>query len=918
MSQGGVAGFSNGGMFSSNRPGIGMGVRVDRGKHRLTGQQLGFEYINPADPDVSYSRRAGEIRFPSTTVGDSSRDISSSQALYDSQFPYSAELEESFLNMALPIRDQGSMWTESVTGGPASPIETAAGAIPGLISNMVRGLSQVTRQGAAALEAGTQWLVQKQDNDALSFNKLIELGKMTRRQPDHVDEIVAISNDIMGTEIGQNMDAEEYKLAVSDELYKRNFERTSGMQGIPDEYGPGSYVPPESVVTEYDPGGGGNRMAYGPPPEGVSLRPFMPTVSEGLQADSEALKSLEPRMEVLREDMPGFREDLEAYSSVMGDPAAQQKFISNLAEQKGQDYVSMLLANVDELAGEESVAIARPEEPEEISAEIPAKKKVVEVPDVVIEGPPVIGQPTEDPSAQAQSDLDAANAVKVENLATPTEKPTIYNRKELIEKLQQDETGVDPDAQWAGLADVLKQIGQKSEGTGTVDIETLKAEIDALLPKVEEDQSMAGLHTIMLGAAIAGGTSSNPWTNIANGVAQQLPNIIEYRASLTEAKRARETAVAKLAIEQKLGIEAEGRAESRAIAAEQRGLAIDISKTLFEKSIEEEQYSVAMPTYVDASTINPDATGKVLIPALTPFSLTNDQLDFFSDNNIPLIRTDKLTASDISDMLGQAESSFTPDEWNDMVKTETGIKIFGNFLEGAEYTAYIPKPGAKELLSGDPSLDRWTRRWVDDQTIFQVQGYYDEAIKTHRDLWGELEELKTYATVGGNLTGGGRLYEALGSAMQGWAAAPDSPFAQVANYILGGKDLADYDAFEAKGRMILTKIAPLLLGESGKTISDTDRIMVAKAIGMNIWQNEQGVWQLTAKNPFTDVLKDPGAIENAIAETQAALGRAVEAANMEMATFYITNGRRVPEKELLQYQAPEQFQEAIFMDLREG
>jgi len=104
MNQGGVARFQGGG-FSAERPGIGAGqVSVD--------PMTGITGFGPgATPELSYRRRAGDIALPPTTSsimegGYGTRpDRSTSQSRYESQFPYSAQLDESFWSLAPPLED---------------------------------------------------------------------------------------------------------------------------------------------------------------------------------------------------------------------------------------------------------------------------------------------------------------------------------------------------------------------------------------------------------------------------------------------------------------------------------------------------------------------------------------------------------------------------------------------------------------------------------------------------------------------------------------------------------------------------------------------------------------------------------------------------------------------------------------------
>jgi hypothetical protein len=839
MNQGGVARFDNGGMFSANRPGIGMGAAsVD--------PRTGITTFGPsADPDVSYSRRAGEIAFPSTTgsvgprggppslnLGASGRDLSSSEALYESQFPYSARLSDTGLSFALPMLEEGSMWTESITGGAPSPIETAAGSIPQLLRNAARGVSQITAMGSEEVYSILTYLFEKQDNDALGYAKVREMTTMIGRQPDHADELLQIGSNLMSSGIGENMDANEFKLAVSDELYKKNFQRTSSMQGIGDEHGPGTFIPPETVVAEYGPDG----KAYGPA-EDISLRPFMPTVSEGLQADTDPETQLRTRMQILGADMPGFSEDLEAYSSVMGDPAAQQEFIRNLSQQKGQEYVAMLLSNVDELAGETSVP----------------KERVVVLPDVVIKGEPEVAtkdEPRSDGSSVAENLvvpeealLSAAlsgqdlRTVPVPSNSGESKKVT---RETLYSALRSDGVNADEDLQNAGIDDITRRLldmANPDSGTATTPtMEELKRDIEAALPTIEEDESMAGLHTILLGAAIAGGTSSNPWTNIANGVTQQLPNIIAYKGKMAEAKRERQMAVAKLAINQKLGLEAEGRAEIR----DMRKFARDELSTMSKEKRAEalamrtpEDYMYVQDTMVPAEIFDENAEEgqMLLIPQHTVIPLTPTEMKRAVD--LGLTKNLVLHKNVDPEDLVPPSTQIDPEDLNREYNTPTSLTVFKDFYPGGEglsYSIQIPRPYGwskgkykNVIMPGD---------------VAKINNGFRTISGKLGTLYNKVDDLYQYAATEelvGPKAWRGKLGDKV-SAFRGTLPFGD----QLADALLGGEAQSTISRFESEGRLLLAEITPMLLGESGRTISDADRMRVAAALGYRIDRDASG------------------------------------------------------------------------------
>ena len=70
---------------------------------------------------------------------------------------------------------------------------------------------------------------------------------------------------------------------------------------------------------------------------------------------------------------------------------------------------------------------------------------------------------------------------------------------------------------------------------------------------------------------------------------------------------------------------------------------------------------------------------------------------------------------------------------------------------------------------------------------------------------------------------------------------------------------------QTRSLLILAKIAPILLDESGKTISDTDRKMVAQALGLTpVWDRNSETWKIEITG---QIFKNPNQIILAMNET---------------------------------------------------
>jgi hypothetical protein len=838
--------------------------------------------------------------------GSSRKDISDRYAMTPSErmlnmFPYEAVLTGSFFGPR-KVREKGLGFGVDTTSLAEQAVEVPYA----IVNEAARGLSQVSNMAVNFFANLTETIFKRgNQSPATKFDQISSINKLLLRQPvimktkkgDAVspDQVSADINEEVKIYLGKNPDSSgaNLELAVSEALYQKYelghgaalFDVQAGTRALrtDDRHDP-DYL---RDLTTSDPNPIQQQDTFGS--DEALYQQQVSAEAEKMRMAMTDPVAYQTYMEAFSKNpsfSAAFQRDVQASVGAVGDEDIQLTVSESLLHAQGSDDALYQQSQLD-----------KKEEP--ASKVVPSTPTVDDIYDVQRISELDTGEEPTITDDLAPGYRFDPSIVQVQNSTDPKAPPLHVDRKALIAELAQKGKNVDADAQWAAFADVIKQIGQTAKGSGEVDIETLKAEMEALLPTVEDDPQMKGMHLILLGASIAGGTSSNPWTNVAQGISQQMPNIIKYRASQTAAKRSRETTIAKLAIEQKLGIQSEQRAEARKIAAEERGFAIDIQKDLFEKSIAEESYTVAIGTTIDASAINPDATGKITIPFGTSFSLTKDQMDFFSNNNIPLIPTKNLTLKDIRlAAIGTSvpdPSKITPKEWKQLSKMDEQT-IFRNHLNkgvGIKYNARFPEAGAIQLY---PGYD-FSKSTVDNSEVLHVQNSYKRATKDHSELFTELNGLRKIALTKG-MTGPERLKEQFASALRGYAGTDkDSMAYHIANSILGGGGVSTYNAFNAKARLILAKIAPILLGESGKTISDGDRVRVALALGIDIERqvNKDGtVTWLLGETPFKNILVNPKAISHAITEVQRALSRNLEDINMEMAGFYMRHNRNVP------------------------
>jgi hypothetical protein len=78
-------------------------------------------------------------------------------------------------------------------------------------------------------------------------------------------------------------------------------------------------------------------------------------------------------------------------------------------------------------------------------------------------------------------------------------------------------------------------------------------------------------------------------------------------------------------------------------------------------------------------------------------------------------------------------------------------------------------------------------------------------------------------------------------------------------------DLSKVQQAQTRSLLILAKIAPILLDESGKTISDNDRKMVAMALGLDpVWDQESRTYKISITG---QIFKNPNQIILAMNQT---------------------------------------------------
>jgi len=313
---------------------------------------------------------------------------------------------------------------------------------------------------------------------------------------------------------------------------------------------------------------------------------------------------------------------------------------------------------------------------------------------------------------------------------------------------------------------------------GTGSAEDIKAEFLKLLPKYEEDPSIQGLNLAMMGFAIAGGESSNAMKNIADGMKKTLPAFIKSKEKRKAFERETDLLASKYAIQRKEGDRNRGFAKN------------DYYVTKDFVGPDNQKYTAGQPL-----KLNDAAFSVMEKQGLTGNLVSGTIYGKMLDNNAKVEK---------------ARLASKPTSYHQ--KSSKTLDIGGNKIEVYYPTADAPE-GTKAFPAG--RQEGWK----------SFTGKYTT----------QLEQLsfgqKSLSTAKGILSKG----NAVGSA-GAFGKALDATKAFVPRSI-GERMGLDYDnlssanELENLNRTLALQLAKPLLQEGGKTISNFERMQVAKALG---------------------------------------------------------------------------------------
>jgi hypothetical protein len=375
----------------------------------------------------------------------------------------------------------------------------------------------------------------------------------------------------------------------------------------------------------------------------------------------------------------------------------------------------------------------------------------------------------------------------------------------------------------------------KTEDLTQTDIEELKKKIAAAFDPLEESPTTEGLLLAELGASIMN-------KGFTKGLVDGLPKITAYHDAQFKAKQKRKDDVSALAVGEFI---------------KDKGLARDLEKDRRQELAKTDSY-LLLGSNDDWSNAGYDK----ITATSSPKYLSARQAKALSEAGVNVVAMEDFNSDIINYFTpGQAlaDPKFYDNKTTTPYLTEFGIATPINYLVGNI-------PGVDNNIIDKEKLVLG-RAYV--QAAQDVQGLKtivdDVANFNQKDLTGYRSALTKAATAVSGLAGNKTVTDYLNQQLK----AVDA-----------GK-IGTTSVVEIKKRLLAAQIAPMILGESGKTISDPDRQRVADIIGLGS-QDLDGLRKLGADAIFNAFLKEPTALEDTLRVLNESLDRRSRALNDTM------------------------------------
>lgn len=375
----------------------------------------------------------------------------------------------------------------------------------------------------------------------------------------------------------------------------------------------------------------------------------------------------------------------------------------------------------------------------------------------------------------------------------------------------------------------------KSGDLKEVDIDALKKRIGEAFDPLEKNPTTEGLLLAELGASIMN-------KGFKKGVLEGLPKITAYHDSQFKAKQKRKDDVTALAVGEFLkdkGIEREIERDKQKELSKTNSYLFLGNNDDWTSAGYDKINASSSPKYLSARQAKALSEAGVNVVAMKDFSA--DIISYFRPGQ---------TLADPKYYDNKSTTPFLP---------EFGISTPINYLVGNIPEVDNNIIGKEKLVLGKAYV----------QAANDVQGLKnivdDIARFKQKDLTGYKSVLTKTATAVSGLTGSKDITDYLNRQLK----AVDA-----------GK-IGSTAAVDITKRLLAAQIAPMILGESGKTISDPDRQRVANIIGLGA-EDLVGLRKMGADAIFNAFLITPGALEKTLEVLNASLQRRSKAINDTM------------------------------------
>ena len=385
----------------------------------------------------------------------------------------------------------------------------------------------------------------------------------------------------------------------------------------------------------------------------------------------------------------------------------------------------------------------------------------------------------------------------------------------------------------------------KAEDLTKTDIAELKKKIAAAFDPLEESPTTEGLLLAELGASIMN-------KGFTQGLVDGLPKITAYHDAQFKAKQKRKDDVSALAVGEFIKDE---------------GLDRDLEKNRQAELAKTDSY-LLLGSNDDWSNAGYDK----ITATSSPKYLSARQAKALSEAGVNVVAIDDIS-KDLVSLISPAGPAPDPANYTNITTTPFD-KEFG--IATPIYSLKGKAPGIKGYIE-NPEVLVLGKAY--GQAALDVQGL--------KDIVDEIADFNQ-----NNLTGFKSVLNKAATAASGVLNASPGLKKEINGYLKSVRagQLNDVSKADTKKRMLAAAIAPILLGESGKTISDQDRDRVALIIGLGA-ENADGLRALGGDKLFNQLANTEDKLKQTLDVLNESLKRRSKAINATMTAELTRHGR---------------------------